>query len=88
MVSSLENTINSILVTVCLIALFFLQMVQAHETAMLFFQDLDWSYYAWNTVKFLMACSPILAIAAVLVFSKESDEEENAKREAGAGCKS
>ena len=46
--------------------------------------------YAWNGAKILLACSPILFVAAVLMFSSESEEEEKAKREEAqkASCKS
>jgi len=36
--------------------------------------------YAWTTTKVLIACSPILAIFAVLAFAREDEEEEIAKR--------
>jgi hypothetical protein len=36
--------------------------------------------YAWTTTKVIFACSPILAIIAVLAFSYEAEETEAAKR--------
>ena len=46
--------------------------------------DLDYDLlvdYATTTVKLLLACSPILAIVAVLLMANETDEEEQAKRD-------
>eukprot|EP00581_Thalassiosira_minuscula_P007408 CAMPEP_0183706130 /NCGR_PEP_ID=MMETSP0737-20130205/3040_1 /TAXON_ID=385413 /ORGANISM="Thalassiosira miniscula, Strain CCMP1093" /LENGTH=51 /DNA_ID=CAMNT_0025933453 /DNA_START=170 /DNA_END=325 /DNA_ORIENTATION=- len=36
--------------------------------------------YAWTATKVLFVCSPILAIATVLVFAREDEETEIAKR--------
>ena len=36
--------------------------------------------YAWTTFKILFACSPIIAIIAILALAREDDEEEAAKR--------
>ena len=36
--------------------------------------------FAWTAAKVIFACSPILAIAAVLAFAKEDNETEDAKR--------
>mmetsp|Transcript_29555 Transcript_29555/g.62703 ORF Transcript_29555/g.62703 Transcript_29555/m.62703 type:complete len:84 (-) Transcript_29555:309-560(-) len=35
---------------------------------------------AWTVTKVILACSPILAIIAVLAFAKEDEETEIAKR--------
>eukprot|EP00578_Thalassiosira_sp_NH16_P000706 CAMPEP_0181139324 /NCGR_PEP_ID=MMETSP1071-20121207/34722_1 /TAXON_ID=35127 /ORGANISM="Thalassiosira sp., Strain NH16" /LENGTH=51 /DNA_ID=CAMNT_0023226225 /DNA_START=406 /DNA_END=564 /DNA_ORIENTATION=- len=35
---------------------------------------------AWTFTKVIVACSPVLAIMAVLVFAREDEEEEAAKR--------
>jgi hypothetical protein len=47
--------------------------------------------YAWSFLKVTLACSPILAIVAILMFSSEGEEDEAAKREHAAktaSCKS
>mmetsp|Transcript_41411 Transcript_41411/g.67928 ORF Transcript_41411/g.67928 Transcript_41411/m.67928 type:complete len:84 (+) Transcript_41411:302-553(+) len=36
--------------------------------------------YAWTATKVIFACSPVLAIFAVLAFAREDEEEEIAKR--------
>ena len=36
--------------------------------------------YAWIFTKVIIACSPVLAIVGILVFAREDDEEEAAKR--------
>jgi hypothetical protein len=34
----------------------------------------------WTVAKVIMACSPVLAIAAILIFAREDEETEVAKR--------
>ena len=34
----------------------------------------------WTVVKVIMACSPVLVIAAILIFAREDEETEVAKR--------
>lgn len=36
--------------------------------------------HAWTATKVIFACSPILAIFAVLALAREDEETENAKR--------
>ena len=36
--------------------------------------------YAWSITKVIIACSPILAIVAVLALAREDEETEAAKR--------
>ena len=36
--------------------------------------------YVWTLSKVIIACSPVIAIAAILVFAREDDETEAAKR--------
>jgi len=40
----------------------------------------DAIYYAKTGFKVLFACSPVLLIAGILVFAREDEEEEAAKR--------
>ena len=36
--------------------------------------------YAWTTFKVVFACSPIIAIGAILLLAREDEDEEAAKR--------
>ena len=36
--------------------------------------------YAWTTFKVVFACSPIIAIVAILALAREDEDEEAAKR--------
>ena len=36
--------------------------------------------YAWTTLKVVFACSPIIAIVAILALAREDEDEEAAKR--------
>jgi hypothetical protein len=36
--------------------------------------------YLWTVSKVIIACSPVIAIAAVLIFAREDEETEIAKR--------
>ncbi len=36
--------------------------------------------YFWTFSKVIIACSPVIAIAAILVFAREDEETEAAKR--------
>jgi hypothetical protein len=40
--------------------------------------------YAWSFLKLTLACSPILAIVAILMMANEGEEDEEAKREHAA----
>eukprot|EP00985_Skeletonema_marinoi_P002423 scaffold1019_cov97-Skeletonema_marinoi.AAC.1 len=41
--------------------------------------------YVWTFGKVIIACSPVFAIAAILVFAREDEETEIAKRKSGGG---
>mmetsp|Transcript_8844 Transcript_8844/g.14709 ORF Transcript_8844/g.14709 Transcript_8844/m.14709 type:complete len:94 (-) Transcript_8844:294-575(-) len=81
----------SLLLSLCTVMMMLSLSVEAATRSR---QKVDTLYYgidmdevkenAWSVVKVTLACSPILAIVGLLLFSGEGEEEEKKKRDEAA----
>ena len=73
------STIQQLIIE-ALLLLSITNIVHAKSTETITINMDDAIYYAKTGFKVLFACSPVLLIAGILLFAREDEEEEAAKR--------